>query len=41
MIYAIERETPEKQLEKIGLEELERIAEPLRDLGFVVDCYGE
>ena len=41
MIYAIERETPEKNLEKISLDELEQIAEPLRQLGFDVECYGK
>ena len=41
MIYAIERETPEKNLEKISLNELEQIAEPLRQLGFTVECYGK
>lgn len=41
MIYAIERETPEKNLEKISLEELERIAAPLRGLGFNIECYGK
>lgn len=41
MIYAIERETPEKNLEKISLDELEQIAEPLRQLGFTVECYGK
>lgn len=40
MIYAIERETPEKQLEKISREKLEQIADPLRELGFIVECYG-
>lgn len=41
MIYAIERETPEKNLEKVGITELEQIAEPLRQLGFDVECYGK
>ena len=41
MIYAIDRETPEKNLEKISLKELEQIAEPLRNLGFKIDCYGK
>lgn len=40
MIYAIERETPEKNLEKISLSELEQIAEPLREMGFNVECFG-
>lgn len=41
MIYAIERETPEKNLEKISYQELEEIAVPLRQLGFEVECYGK
>ena len=41
MIYAIDRETPEKNLEKISQEELEKIAERLRQLGFVVECFGK
>ena len=41
MIYAIERETPEKNLEKISLSELEKIAEPLRQHGYDVECYGK
>lgn len=41
MIYAIDRETPEKNLEKISLKELEQIAEPLRKLGFDINCYGK
>ena len=41
MIYAIDRETPEKKLEKISLIELEQIAQPLRELGYEVVCYGK
>ncbi len=41
MIYAIERETPEKDLEKISMAELEKIAAPLREKGFDVECYGQ
>ena len=41
MIYAIDRETPEKNLEKISQEELEKIAERLRKSGFVVECFGK
>lgn len=41
MIYAIERETPEKNLEKVSLAELEKIAAPLREKGFDVECYGQ
>ena len=41
MIYAIERETPEKNLATVSLKELEQIAEPLRQLGFDVECYGK
>lgn len=41
MVYAIDRETPEKNLEKIGLNELQTIVKPLIQLGFEVDCYGK
>ena len=41
MIYAIDRETPEKNLEKISQDELEKIAERLRQFGFVVECFGK
>lgn len=41
MIYAIDRETPEKNLEKISQDELERIATPLKQLSFEVECYGK
>ena len=41
MIYAIDRETPEKKLEKISLKELEQIAKPLRELGYDIECYGK
>lgn len=36
MIYVIDRKTPEERLEKIGREEMERIAKPLIDRGFDV-----
>ncbi len=41
MIYAIDRETPEKNLEKISLKELEQIAAPLKEKGFNIECYGK
>ena len=41
MIYAIERETPEKNLEKISQTELEKIAEQVRQHGIEVECYGK
>lgn len=41
MIYAIDRETPEKNLEKISQKELEEIADQLRQFGFDVECYGK
>lgn len=41
MIYAIDRETPEKNLEKISQEELEGIAEQLHQSGFNVECYSK
>ncbi len=36
MIYSIDRETPYKELEKVSHEELEKIADPLRKIGFDV-----
>jgi hypothetical protein len=39
MIYPIARETPVHSLEKIGLEELERIAEKVTRLGIRVQVY--
>ena len=41
MIYAIDRETPEKNLEKISQNELEKIADRLRQFGFTVECFGK
>lgn len=41
MIYAIDRETPEKNLEKISQRELEKIADKLRQFGFEVECFGK
>ena len=41
MIYAIDRETPEKNLEKVTQQELEKIAAPLRNMGLDVECYGK
>ena len=36
MIYVIDRKTPEEHLEKIPREEMERIAQPLREKGYDV-----
>ena len=36
MIYAIDRETPEKNLEKLSKDELEEIADKVRILGYNV-----
>lgn len=41
MIYAIDRETPEKKLEKVSQAELEKIADKLRQIGFNVECFGK
>ena len=41
MIYAIDRETPEKNLEKISQTELETIGNHLRQSGFEVECFGK
>lgn len=40
MIYAIDRSTPEKDLEKLTVAELENIADNVRALGFEVECFG-
>lgn len=40
MIYTIARETPVKNLQKLSLEELERIAEKARERGFIVSISG-
>lgn len=40
MLYVIERDTPEQDLEKVGKEELERIADKVRQLGIEPDIYA-
>ncbi len=40
MIYTIDRETPEKNLSKVTVEEMNAIAEPLRREGFTVQVNG-
>jgi hypothetical protein len=40
MIYAIDRATPVKTLEKVSREELENIAGRLRELGYQVSVAG-
>lgn len=40
MIYAIDRSTPEKDLKKLTVAELENIADNVRALGFEVECFG-
>ena len=40
MLYAIDRETPEQNLEKISVPELESYAEKIRALGIEVKVYG-
>ena len=40
MIYTIDRETPEKNLEKVSLEELNRIGERVEELGIKVNIAG-
>ncbi len=40
MIYTIDRETPEKSLEKISVEELQKIARRVEALGFAVNVAG-
>lgn len=40
MIYTIDRETPEKNLEKVSLEELKRIGERVEELGIKINIAG-
>lgn len=40
MIYTIDRETPEKQLEKVSVDELKRIGERVEKLGIKVNIAG-
>ena len=40
MLYAIDRATPEKKLEKLTVEELEKYAQIIRDKGVEVKVYG-
>ena len=40
MIYVIDRETPEKNLEKLSSEEMSRIADKVKALGFNVEYYS-
>ncbi|MDR2950532.1 MAG: radical SAM protein [Prevotella sp.] len=40
MIYTIDRETPEKNLEKVSVEDLKRIGERVKDLGIKVNVAG-
>jgi hypothetical protein len=39
MLYSIDRETPEKELEKLLIPELERYAERVRQLGIETNTY--
>jgi hypothetical protein len=40
MIYTIDRETPAKQLEKVSLEELQKIADRVGELGIRTNVAG-
>ena len=40
MIYTVDRDTPEKNLHKVTVEEMNRIADPLRAEGFTVQVNG-
>ena len=40
MIYTIDRETPSKKLEKVSLEELNRIGERVKEIGYKVSISG-
>lgn len=39
MLYSIDRPTPESELQKIGKDELEKIADKIRAEGIKVECY--
>ncbi len=40
MIYTIDRETPAKNLSKVTIQEMEKIAAPLREKGYMVKISG-
>lgn len=40
MIYTIDRETPAKNLNKVSVEEMEKISAPLKSLGFKITISG-
>ena len=40
MVYTIDRETPDKSLEKYSVEEMEALVQPLVDEGFKVQIRG-
>jgi hypothetical protein len=40
MIYTIDRETPAKNLSKVTIQEMEQIAAPLRERGYMVKISG-
>jgi wyosine [tRNA(Phe)-imidazoG37] synthetase (radical SAM superfamily) len=40
MLYSIDRETPEKQLEKVSIEELQKIGKRVQELGIKVNIAG-
>lgn len=40
MIYTIDRETPAKNLSKVTIQEMEQIAAPLRERGYIVKISG-
>ena len=40
MLYAIDRATPEKKLEKLTVEEMEKFAQVIRNEGIEVKVYG-
>lgn len=40
MMYTIDRETPAKNLQKVSVEEMEAIAAPLKEEGFIIQIRG-
>jgi hypothetical protein len=40
MVYTIDRETPAANLQKVSVEEMERITAPLKELGYKISISG-
>ena len=40
MVYTIDRETPAANLQKVSVEEMEKITAPLKELGYRISISG-